>query len=86
MARRSNAEIEATERLHSETRDIARGIDERVNGERLDGPTISASAIWGVKARFQHELATTLVVSFTTKDAVVAERVALAVRAALEAK
>jgi hypothetical protein len=87
MARRSNAEIAEVDRLHGATREVAREIDRRVNGEgddAFDGATISAASIWGMRAPFQKAAADTLVVRFETKDAAVAERVARAIRAALE--
>jgi hypothetical protein len=82
MKRRTNAEIAEIERLHDAAMDEARAIDARIGLD--DTPiVIRAANIYGVRADYQREIADELVVTFRSKDAVVIERVARAIKAAL---
>jgi len=80
--RRTDKEIREVEALSQETRDTARGIRERVNGDEEGAAYVSVSAanIGGVKAEYQRGHAKVIVVSYDTKDPVLAERVAHAIR------
>jgi hypothetical protein len=85
MKRRTYAAIEATEKLHRETVSLATEIAERVNGDdEANYVRVGAVNIGGVKAEYQHGLADTLVVSFSSKDAALIERVARAIKTELK--
>ena len=83
--RRTDQEIQEVEALSQATYATARGIRERVNGDE-EGDAyvhVSAANIGGVKAEYQRNHATVIVVSYDTKDPVLAERVAQAIREAV---
>ena len=83
--RRTDKEIQEVEALAQATWDTARGISRRVNGDE-EGDAyvhVAAANIGGVKAEYQKGHATLIVVSYDTHDAVLAERVAAAIRAEL---
>ena len=81
--RRTNAEIAEVQAVHDVTNDIARGIMDRVDPDGETAIYVKAASYWHTRADYQRGVADTFVVSFDTKDAAVAERVALAIKAAL---
>jgi len=85
MKRRTDAEIAAVEKLHRETGSVAHGISQRVNGDdEKNWVHVNARQIYSLKAEYQREVATNIVVSFDTPDHALAERVALAIKAELQ--
>jgi hypothetical protein len=84
--RRSDAEIEAVNQLHRQTYDTAREIGARVNGDDEGDSYVHVNArnIGGIRAEYQRDHATVIEVTFDTKDPALAERVALAIKAAVK--
>ena len=83
--RRTNQEIQEVAALAQATWDTARDIRQRVNGDE-EGDAyvhVSAANIGGVKAEYQRGHAKVIMVSYNTKDPILAERVAKAIRAEL---
>lgn len=83
--RRTEKEIQEVDALAQATWNEARGISRRVNGDE-EGDAyvhVNAANIGGVKAEYQRGHAKVIVVSFDTKDPVLAERVARAIRTEL---
>lgn len=92
--RRTNAEIAEVHTVHAATNAVAWGIFDKANPEanNPEPPAgtqfvqVRAAAYWEYRAEHQRDAADTLVVSFSTKDVALAERVALAIRAAVDAQ
>ncbi|HET9566040.1 MAG TPA: hypothetical protein VFP27_16440 [Mycobacterium sp.] len=86
--RRTDTEIAAVDALHDATARVARGIGGRVNADIAEDDDtspyvhVNARNIGGIKAEYQRGHADVLEVSFSTKDAALAERVAWAIKAA----
>lgn len=83
--RRTDKEIQETEAIARATWDTARDISRRVNGDE-DGDAyvhVGPANLGNVKAEYQRGHATVIIVSYDTKDPVLAERVAAAIRAEL---
>lgn len=85
MGRRTDAQIQEVERIAAATGSAANDIERRVNSEDDESPWISVNGgqYWSVKAPYQKDRATDIDISFTTKDAKLAEAVAQAMRAVL---
>ncbi len=86
--RRTTAEIVEVMDLYDATSDVARRISDTVNPAdptpETEWVSVRAGNPGGVKAAYQRDRATDLVVSFTTKDPDLAERVAKAIRRVLK--
>lgn len=83
--RRTEKEIAEVEAIAQATYETARDISRRVNGDEEGDPYVHVSAcnIGGVKAEYQRGHAKVIVVSYDTKDPVLAEKVAAAIREAV---
>lgn len=84
--RRSDAEIADVNAMRDRSMKTALAIGNRVNPDENDDAryvSVSAFPIWEVKAEYQKDCANTLIVSYKSKDPVVIERVARAIKAAL---
>ena len=85
--RRTDQEIREVEAIHRATADAAYAIGVRVNGDDV-GDTyvrVAANNLGNLKAEFQRDGANVIIVSFNTRDAALAERVALSIKAAVMA-
>ena len=82
--RRTDKEIDEVRKVHAATFATACDISKAVNGD--DETTwvhVNANNIGGVKAEYQSSAAQVIIVSYDTKDPILAERVARAIKAEL---